>query len=145
MQTISAARASLGPLLAPDALRAGEQDPPPAPPDTRRRALTRVRAIATLPSLPPGGPGPHPRPVRAWPLAGLALSAAAGIALWAGTRPAPARGIALASTVEAAPRAAGHDLGLALARGLVGYWRFDDGRGSVVARDASGNANDCYL
>ncbi len=32
-----------------------------------------------------------------------------------------------------------------LARGLVGYWRFDDGAGSAVARDLSGNRNDCQL
>ena len=32
-----------------------------------------------------------------------------------------------------------------LSRGLVGYWRFDDGYGSVTARDQSGNGNDCQL
>jgi hypothetical protein len=32
-----------------------------------------------------------------------------------------------------------------LSRGLVGYWRFDDGYGSVTARDHSGNGNDCQL
>jgi RNA polymerase sigma-70 factor (ECF subfamily) len=33
----------------------------------------------------------------------------------------------------------------ALARGLVGYWRFDEGRGSTTARDLSGQGNDCSL
>ena len=32
-----------------------------------------------------------------------------------------------------------------LSRGLVGYWRFDDGYGSLTARDLSGNGNDCQL
>ena len=32
-----------------------------------------------------------------------------------------------------------------LSRGLVGYWRFDDGYGSLTARDHSGNGNDCQL
>ena len=32
-----------------------------------------------------------------------------------------------------------------LSRGLVGYWRFDDGYGSLTARDLSGNGNDCHL
>ena len=33
----------------------------------------------------------------------------------------------------------------ALAKGLVGYWRFDDSRGSVAARDLSGEGNDCVM
>jgi hypothetical protein len=32
-----------------------------------------------------------------------------------------------------------------LGRGLIGYWRFDDGAGSSWARDWSGNGNDCRL
>ena len=32
-----------------------------------------------------------------------------------------------------------------LSRGLVGYWRFDDGEGSAGARDLSGNGNHCLL
>jgi hypothetical protein len=37
------------------------------------------------------------------------------------------------------------DLPAQLGRGLVGYWRFDDGAGSAIARDRSGNRNDCRL
>jgi RNA polymerase sigma factor (sigma-70 family) len=32
-----------------------------------------------------------------------------------------------------------------LQRGLVGYWRFDEPSGSSLARDLSGNGNDCLL
>jgi hypothetical protein len=32
-----------------------------------------------------------------------------------------------------------------LARGLIGYWRFDEPAGSRVARDGSGNGMDCTL
>jgi hypothetical protein len=32
-----------------------------------------------------------------------------------------------------------------LSRGLVGYWRFDDGAGSTHARDFTGFGNDCLL
>jgi hypothetical protein len=35
--------------------------------------------------------------------------------------------------------------GVALARGLAGYWRFEDGRGSQVARDWSPAGHDCVL
>jgi hypothetical protein len=52
-----------------------------------------------------------------------------------GTAPRPAR---LAPPVAPAPT-------VALGRGLTGYWRFDDGPGSVVARDSSGGAHDCTL
>jgi hypothetical protein len=38
------------------------------------------------------------------------------------------------------PRHAG-----ALARGLAGYWRFDEAAGSPLARDLSGNGHDCQL
>ena len=34
---------------------------------------------------------------------------------------------------------------LALAEGLAGYWRFDDGRSAAFARDLSGRGNDCRL
>src|SRR5205814_4226665 len=32
-----------------------------------------------------------------------------------------------------------------LRQGLLGYWRLDDGYGSQLARDSSGNGNDCQL
>ena len=43
------------------------------------------------------------------------------------------------------PGAAAADRGSTLGRGLIGYWRFDDGQGSPWARDWSGNGNDCLL
>ena len=55
--------------------------------------------------------------------------------------------ILLTAPVERAPATAQTSTPLspatALARGLVGYWRFDEGPGSAVAHDLSGNRNDC--
>jgi RNA polymerase sigma-70 factor (ECF subfamily) len=53
----------------------------------------------------------------------------------------------LASTIPMARIAppSPSDAAATLGRGLLGYWRFDDGYGSTVARDLSGNGNDCVL
>jgi hypothetical protein len=40
--------------------------------------------------------------------------------------------------------ASARDAAAGLGRGLTGYWRFDDGAGKL-ARDLSGNSNDCVL
>jgi hypothetical protein len=44
---------------------------------------------------------------------------------------------------QAAPQA--ETAAPALARGLVAHWRFEEGRGSAVARDGSGHGHDCLL
>jgi hypothetical protein len=79
-------------------------------------AATGHHAPASAAATSPGRPGG-----RRWPLPRLTPAAA----------PAP---------VQPAP--APDD---PLARGLVAHWRFDDGAGSPVARDASGRGRDCLL
>src|SRR6185369_8023693 len=62
---------------------------------------------------------------------------------------APAAGVArpalriLAPARANVPEAGGEEP--ALQRGLVGYWRFDDGRGSALAHDLSAGGHDCVL
>jgi hypothetical protein len=54
--------------------------------------------------------------------------------------------LALAPAARTTPAPAARDpVAVALAGGLLGYWRFDDGGGSPQARDLSGNGNDCTL
>jgi RNA polymerase sigma-70 factor (ECF subfamily) len=48
-------------------------------------------------------------------------------------------------TARIAPPPEPSEVAAALGRGLVGYWRFDDGYGSSVAHDLSGAGNDCLL
>jgi hypothetical protein len=48
----------------------------------------------------------------------------------------------VAAPVTAAPAAPSR---AALSRGLIGYWGFDEAPGSAVARDGSGNGNDCQV
>jgi RNA polymerase sigma-70 factor (ECF subfamily) len=119
---------------------------------TRERVMERVRAL--VPTLP------HVRAPAAWPAAwalkGLALAAASALAVvgvgrLAGPRP---RAVAHARTVRgpAGPQPRSTAMAsLASGRsalsgeGLLGYWRFDDRRGSRIARDLSGMGNDCVL
>jgi RNA polymerase sigma factor (sigma-70 family) len=54
----------------------------------------------------------------------------------------PAGGIAPGERSAVAAAAQGRP---ARVEGLIGYWRFEDGPGSSVVRDASGNRNDCLL
>jgi RNA polymerase sigma factor (sigma-70 family) len=121
-----------------EALLAIERTPRPEPPERRRRLAARLRALVALPGPPP----PAPRSSRAWPwlvAAGLALAGGfTGLSL-PGRRPGLAQPLALPAV---RPRAAA---GLTLAEGLVGYWRFDEGAGSAVVRDRSGNGTDCEL
>jgi hypothetical protein len=111
-----------------------------------------VRALAFSPGLP--DPPTVSRPGAGWPT-GLAVATmvvpAVGLVVWrapgrhraAGTT----RTAALRDQGGAAPAAneSGKRSALGLGRGLVGYWRFEEGPGSAIAHDSSGNGNDCLL
>ena len=145
LQAVTEARVEMTARLRAQALLAAEREAaPPAPPARRRRAMARVRSLVPppRPDLPPPAPSP------AWPVGlGLATVAVAALGLlgWQalGPRPRPAR----ASLAPVHARRAPLDprSAAALARGVVGYWRFDDGPGSTTARDWSGNGNHCLL
>ena len=146
----------------------------PAPAQLRRRAIARARALEHVPRAElPDPASASPRSLlRAWPALGtagiLALLAAVllpsvgrharrtlaepatrgreaergkiegvGPIALAAARPVLARSVLL-PTGALEPSAG-------LGRGLVGYWRFDDARGSAVARDLSSSAHDCVL
>jgi hypothetical protein len=75
-----------------------------------------------------------------WPLLvalALVTVAAGGFALQARSR----HGARVASRLPAAATGVTQSLN----QGLVGYWRFDDGAGSPVARDRSGHGTNCRL
>ena len=155
------------------ALLAVERPPPPAPPLVRRRALERARTaqatgLGTAPSLATV----LGRGTRTWVAAAIGVAAAlmvAGVALIP-RAPAPVLaasgagdllGVGKATPVARTPAVAvarrsilvaapvgvtsSSEPAAPLGRGLIGYWRFDDGYGSVVARDLSGHGNDCVL
>jgi RNA polymerase sigma-70 factor, ECF subfamily len=61
------------------------------------------------------------------------------------TRNSAARLRPLPAAVLATSRPPGAVTPEALARGVIGYWRFDDLRGSTMARDVSGNGGDCLV
>jgi RNA polymerase sigma-70 factor (ECF subfamily) len=136
LNTVTAARADLAPLLRPELF----SEPPPVPEEVRRRAVSRARSVAAGPQL-----SPLPAPAGAGHLVAAAVAGAAALALgFVWLRPAPApRPAHVAVMVAPARRPAA--MPAALARGVVGYWTFDDGRGSTLARDHSGNGNDCVL
>jgi RNA polymerase sigma-70 factor (ECF subfamily) len=162
LHTLAIATAGLERLPTPDSLLRAEQLPPPAPVDARRRAMSRVRALALLP-VPPevsDAPPPLPPPPRGLPLAvGTGVLTAIGLmALVLAPRQQPPRPVhkqARAATTLAvrAPLpsarklqpADGEAIVAGLSRGLLAFWRFDDAFGSNVARDHSGNGNDCKL
>jgi RNA polymerase sigma-70 factor (ECF subfamily) len=107
---------------------AQEKTPARAPARARRRVAARLEAlVASTERTPPSPPLPVGR--GPWPL--IVASALVGLGLLALVRPSGGGSPpALASLA---------------ARGLIGYWRFDDPRGSTVARDLSGRGNDCLL
>jgi RNA polymerase sigma-70 factor (ECF subfamily) len=132
-------------VLSPRAILDAERSVPPA--SQRRRA--RVRAVLLQPPPPAAiGGAPPARPAARWPWTAAAAAVAVAVAgslLWFALglpqrSGRPARAIAAASPGPAGPRARA-----ALARGLVGRWRFEDGPGSAVARDWSGNGRSCLL
>ena len=86
----------------------------------------------------------HPGPAHAGTAASDEAAAFGSPRLYAGLE----RHTVLASMVPRARIAQPPQLterAATLGRGLLGYWRFDDGYGSTVARDVSGNGNDCLL
>ena len=102
-------------------------------------ALGAGALVAALLSVPLLAPRPGDPVSPAPPLALRARSAppaaAAARATIAPPRERPPR-IQAGAVESPAPR---------LTRGLVGYWRFDETRGSASARDISGQGNDCLL
>ena len=141
-----------------------------APATARARVLARLRAIVAAHQAGRGG-GPALAAEAAAVFVVVALGALAvhRVAAVAMDRPAggpstahastarPARGLeALGPGRAFAPgQAAAVAVAIApgwavadrpdLGRGLVGYWRFDDGAGSTMARDLSGKGNHCLL
>ena len=134
---------------APEAELLAEERNRMVPLAARHRVVERLRAI--LPTLPPPAP---PAATSAWP---LVLAAAAGVLAVAGlgalARPHGSRAHAalhdprapLRPSAAVAPGARPSRAGALSGEGLLGYWRFDDQRGSRVARDFSGSGNDCRL
>jgi hypothetical protein len=130
-------RVSASASLSATALLDAERAPPPVPEVVRQRAVSRVRALlapAATAAPRPRAESPRPSPTSRPALATAALVGLVAVSLGNGTgasglkSPPPV-------TTSASP----------LARGLVGYWRFDDGPGSTVTRDRSGSGNDCVL
>lgn len=121
--------------LPPQTLLEVERPAPPVAPAVRKRAVSRLRAALEHPHLPRPAP-PPPASRTPW----LVAAAAAGlVALAVGqagreSRPGLLAGSPPARAVAAVP-----------ARGLVGYWTFDEAPGSTVARDRSGQGNDCLV
>jgi RNA polymerase sigma factor (sigma-70 family) len=163
LHTLAIATAGLERLPSPSALLRAERLPPPAPAEARRRAVSRVRSLAALPAPPPpldDTPPPLP-PSRGLPLAvGTGVVTLVGlVALVLSPRPPLPRGHHVASKARPAATLAsrsnearhplrpsdGEALVAGLSRGLLAFWRFDDAFGSSVARDQSGNGNECTL
>jgi RNA polymerase sigma factor (sigma-70 family) len=168
LHTLAAANAGLS-HLPPNVLLQTERVPPAAPPQVRRRAIARVRSLTPTPLAMPGPLPPAPpmgSSLRLVP-AGVGVGVAAAIGLLAlvavpragshpsskihGTKTGSMRDSASESKrasrapLEGSGGAASPTLASGLRMGLLGYWRLDDGYGSQVARDSSGNGNDCQL
>jgi RNA polymerase sigma factor (sigma-70 family) len=155
LHTLAMATAGLDRLPSPQMLLRTERVPPTAPTGTRRRVVSRAKALALLP-LPPQDPKSTMQPVkgtRALPFAvggGLvaALGALALVAtpLWHKDRGESA-GAAARRHASSLParlgKPASPQLAAALGRDLVGYWRFDEPSDSAVVHDRSGRGNDC--
>jgi RNA polymerase sigma-70 factor, ECF subfamily len=122
-------KAAFGKLLPPEALLELERDAP-AEGDVRERVLARVRGLIFVPEVRDPRPPQAQPPLAGKPIA-LGVAAAAllltAVALWPRLRPQAPAGMP------------------SLARGLVGYWHFDDGTGSKSARDESPNAAHCVF
>jgi RNA polymerase sigma-70 factor (ECF subfamily) len=136
------ARAGAEALFELPALLHGERSPAPAPAGARERSLARVRGLAAGPALP-FPVAPAARPAGPWLLGGLAASALVLSTVLAAVMAPPARRLASARRTAPVALAVVAPVG-GLARGLVGYWRFDD-PGSAVARDLSRSGNDCRV
>jgi RNA polymerase sigma-70 factor (ECF subfamily) len=130
-------------LIEAEALLAAERTPRPEPPERRRRVMARVRALLASPR-PPLRTAP-PRGIPAWPVLAAAGLLVLGAVAWRalGHRRHPARP-QLAVAAAPAQRIVPPPAAPRLDQGLVGYWRFDEGAGTVAA-DRSGNGVDCAL
>jgi RNA polymerase sigma-70 factor (ECF subfamily) len=156
LHTLAAATAGMERMPPPNVLLQSERVPPPAPSQVRRRAMSRVRAITPAP-VPVMPAAPRGGNLRLVPMGvGVGVVAAVGLLALVTHKPAgPSKGRAptavrvpqskLASRAPAERPGANPITPVGLRQGLLGYWRLDDGFGSPVARDSSGNRNDCQL
>jgi RNA polymerase sigma-70 factor (ECF subfamily) len=115
-------RATLG-IARLEALLASERVPPRAPARARQRVIERMRALML--DAPPAS-SPAPSIGRGPLIVGAAVAVAVALLVW------------LPAGRSAGPPAAAEP-------GLVGHWRFDEAPGSLLARDHSGQRNDCFL
>jgi RNA polymerase sigma-70 factor (ECF subfamily) len=157
LHTLAAATAGMERLPPPNVLLQSERVPPPAPSQVRRRAVSRVRALTPTPLVLPATPAPRGGSWRLVPMGvGVGVVAAVGLLALVTHKPVShGKGHAtatvqvpetkLASRAPAEKAGANPATAVGLRQGLLGYWRLDDGFGSPVARDSSGNGNDCQL
>jgi len=125
--------------LPPPALLDVEREAPPVAPSARKRVVSRMRAALAHPPAP--RPAPRLPASRApWLVAAAAAGALIAVAVGRG---AGERWPALAVS-PGAPSPA-KVVAVVPARGLVGYWKFDEAPGSTQARDHSGHGNDCLV
>jgi RNA polymerase sigma-70 factor (ECF subfamily) len=152
LHTLAMATAGLDRVPSPHMLLRTERVPPPVPNGTRRRAVSRARALALAPLPPHDPPGPPPAKLpRALPLAvaGGAVVAAALLAVTLAppasrrTTDRPGASRPRVASMITSQRPSSAKVAAGLGRGLVGYWRFDDA--TATARDHSGLGNDCVL
>ena len=136
-------RPGAGAVLSAEAVLEAERSVPPAP--RRLRARVRAALLAPFPRSPAAEPA-RSFPALRWPgPAWLAAAAAVGLVVWF------ALGLRRPGGATPAPRAQARRIGVrppaaeGLARGPVGRWRFEDGPGSAIARDWSGNGRTCQL
>jgi RNA polymerase sigma factor (sigma-70 family) len=153
LHTLASATAGLDRLPPPGVLMQAERVPPAAPSQVRRRAMSRIRSItpAPMPAMPAAPRGGNFRLVPAG--IGVGVVAAVGLLALVSHKPGvPGKSTVRLPESKLASRAPAERSGApnaatpaGLRQGLVGYWRLDDGFGSPVARDSSGNRNDCQL
>jgi RNA polymerase sigma factor (sigma-70 family) len=160
LHTLAAATAGMERLPPPNVLLQAERVPPAAPAQARRRAMSRIRALTPEPMPLPPAPAAGGN-FRLIPLGvGVGAVAAVGLLAIVAHKPAttarahlvPAKPATvrvpeskLASRAPSERPSANPALAAGLRQGLLGYWRLDDGFGSPVAHDSSGNGNDCQL
>ena len=170
----AAAVRDLQPTASAAVLLAREQTPPHAPEAPRRRALLALPFLSSSSSSSSSAPPPSSPPpaTSMMALGGVALGlitilflrpapptttatttttttadgeVSSGHAVLAAARPV-VTATPVRPTAGPAPRLPpSSDTLQRLAHGVVGYWRFDDGAGSAIARDLSGNGNHCHL